>query len=374
MKTHLRGCGSFSTALGEDVASILNTFPHPIIVLNSDDSITYANPGAEHFFAKGVHQLSRSSLGQLIPRDSPVFGLVKEARQKAIIISEYGVELSSSPLGLHLVDATAAPMVEAPGKILLTLRNNGIAAKMNRQLVYRGAARSVTGMAAMLAHEVKNPLSGIRGAAQLLEQNADAGDQVLTRLICDETDRIVKIIERMEMFFENPSKRIPINIHRVLERVRQIAQSGFGKHIEFIEDYDPSLPLVYGNFDQLVQVVLNLVKNAVEAVPLKNGQVTLSTAFQHGLRLTILGGHSKVNLPIEICVQDNGSGVAEDIKPFLFDAFVTNKAQGSGLGLALVAKVVDEHGGVVECVDEGKGTKFRIMLPVVDHGVEKVNP
>jgi two-component system nitrogen regulation sensor histidine kinase GlnL len=219
-------------------------------------------------------------------------------------------------------------------------------------------------MAAMLAHEVKNPLSGIRGAAQLLEQNANSEDRILTRLICDETDRIVGIVERMEMFSDKPIEREPVNIHRVLERVRRIAQSGFAKSIRFQENYDPSIPPVRGNFDQLVQVLLNLVKNAAEAAPAKGGEITLSTAFRHGLRLSVPGSQNRMKLPIEIAVHDNGPGVAEDIRPYLFDAFVTNKAHGSGLGLALVAKLVDDHGGVVECAEVAKGTKFLVMLPI----------
>jgi two-component system nitrogen regulation sensor histidine kinase GlnL len=343
---------------------ILNTFPHPILVLDEDDGINYANPSAEQFFATGAAQLCRDRLNAVLPFGSPVLGLVNEARQNTAVMSEYGIDLGTPRLGTRLVDATASPMVEAPDCIVLTLRENSIASKMDRQLTHRGAARSVTGMAAMLAHEVKNPLSGIRGAAQLLEQNANTDDRVLTRLICDETDRIVDIVERMEMFSDKPIERQPVNIHRVLERVRQVAQSGFAKHIRFQENYDPSIPAVLGNFDQLVQVFLNLVKNAAEAAPAVGGEITLSTAYRHGLRLSVPGSQSRMKLPIEIAVHDNGPGVAEDIMPYLFDAFVTNKAQGSGLGLALVAKVVGDHGGVVECADVAKGTQFRVMLPM----------
>ncbi|MDP6690931.1 MAG: ATP-binding protein [Alphaproteobacteria bacterium] len=344
--------------------TILNTFPYPILVLDGNDGINYANPGAEQFFATGAAQLCRNRLSDLLPFGSPAQSLVQEARQNAAVISEYGIDLGTPRLGPRLVDVTASPVVESPDCIVLTLRENSIASKMDRQLTHRGAARSVTGMAAMLAHEVKNPLSGIRGAAQLLEQNADSDDRVLTRLICDETDRIVDIVERMEMFSDKPIERQPVNIHRVLERVRQVAQSGFAKNIRFQEKYDPSIPPVRGNFDQLVQVFLNLVKNAAEAAPAKGGEITLSTAYRHGLRLTVPGSQSRMKLPIEITVHDNGPGVSDDIRPYLFDAFVTNKAQGSGLGLALVAKVVDDHGGVVECAEVAKGTEFRVMLPM----------
>jgi len=344
--------------------TILNTFPYPILVLDENDAIRYANPGAEQFFATGAAQLCRGRLSDLLPFGSPAQSLVREARQNAAVISEYGIDLGTPRLGPRLVDVTASPVVESPDCIVLTLRENSIASKMDRQLTHRGAARSVTGMAAMLAHEVKNPLGGIRGAAQLLEQNADSDDRVLTRLICDETDRIVDIVERMEMFSDKPIERQPVNIHRVLERVRQVAQSGFAKDIRFQENYDPSIPPVRGNFDQLIQVFLNLIKNAAEAVPAKGGEITLSTAYRHGLRLTVPGSQSRMKLPIEIAVHDNGPGVSDDIRPYLFDAFVTNKAQGSGLGLALVAKVVDDHGGVVECAEVAKGTEFRVMLPM----------
>ena len=147
------------------------------------------------------------------------------------------------------------------------LQERTIADKMDRQLTHRGAARSVIALAAMLAHEIKNPLSGIRGAAQLLEQAVGDDDRTLTRLICDEADRIVKLVDRMEVFGdERPVEREPVNIHVVLDHVKRLAQSGFARHIRFVEDYDPSLPPVLANRDQLVQVFLNLVKNAAEAI------------------------------------------------------------------------------------------------------------
>jgi two-component system nitrogen regulation sensor histidine kinase GlnL len=270
--------------------------------------------------------------------------------------------------GDRQVDLHVAPLTERPGHIVVMLQERSIADKMDRQLTHRSAARSVIALAAMLAHEIKNPLSGIRGAAQLLEQSAgDDDDRILTRLICDEADRIVKLVDRMEVFTdERPVERESVNIHVVLEHVKRLTHSGFARHIKFVEEYDPSLPSVLANRDQLIQVFLNLVKNAAEAIgeTASDGEIHLSTAFRPGVRLSLPGTKTRVSLPLEFCVRDNGPGVPEDLLPHLFDPFVTTKPTGSGLGLAMVSKIIGDHGGIIECESQPRRTTFRVLMPV----------
>lgn len=356
--------------------SILNSLPEPVLVVDLDFRIRFVNFAAQHFFDASDVFMTGHTLGHWLPEDNPLFSLIRQAVNDGGSVSEYGVTLESPRIGRHDTTITVGPIEAAgsggsrkdriPDTAVVLIHSASIARRIDNQLTHRGAARSVTAMAAMLAHEVKNPLSGIRGAAQLLESTASDEDRSLTRLICDEADRIVALVDRMEVFADGrPVERSAVNIHAVLERARGVAQNGFGRGVRFIERYDPSLPPVHGNHDQLVQVFLNLVKNACEAVPPMGGEVTLTTAFQHGVSIVVPGTGSRMQLPLVVSVQDNGEdGVPEDIRPHLFDPFVTTRTNGTGLGLALVAKIIDDHGGVIELDGTARRTTFRVFLPM----------
>ncbi len=374
---------------------LLAALPHPILVLGDDERIIYANSAAESFLRASVAMLKRLHLPQIVAFGSPLLALVAQVRRTGATVNEYSIDLGTPKLGTNkLVDVFGGPMPDHANWIILMLQQRNMAQMIERQFTHRAAAKSVSGMAAVLAHEIKNPLSGIKGAAQLLETNVSDEDRTLTQLICAESDRIANLVDGMEVFGdERPLAMGPINIHDVLNHVKELASHGVARNVEIIEDYDPSLPPVAGNRDQLIQALLNLVKNAAEAITQSNGhgdahghsnggadlsepgaakdsrtdpggQIRLNTAFRPGVRLAVPGTNERISLPLMIEIVDNGPGIPDAMKPHLFDPFVTSKNQGKGLGLALVAKIIGDHGGIIECASKSNQTIFRILLPM----------
>ncbi len=354
--------------------AIFSSLSQPVLICDSENKLMHANYSAEDFFSMSIASLLKLALDDFIPFGSPILSMAGKIAKNNAPISEYRIRLTSDFREIagnseaRIVDVFATPLLGFEDRIILLFQERTTADKIDRQLISRNAVRSVSGLAAMLAHEIKNPLSGIKGAAQLLEKSVLEADVPLARLIKDETDRIVNLLEKVDIFGdERPLLSEAINIHVVLDRVKLLAKSGDATNIEFIEQYDPSLPPVLGNKNQLIQVLLNLVKNSTEALNETNfPTIKLSTAYRPGIHMSIAGVKSKISLPLEIIIEDNGAGVSQDILSNMFDPFVSTKPNGTGLGLALVAKIIGDHGGIIDVESQKGKTRFRILLPIAD--------
>ncbi|WP_156678735.1 two-component system sensor histidine kinase NtrB [Sphingomonas profundi] len=341
---------------GPAPAELLAAMPVAMLAIDPGDVVTEANSACETLLNLGQAAIVGRSLESLIGRSSDL--LPSDAPCAA-----YDVELALPDGRRQRVDLMAAPLPERADWRIVTIHLHAPAHLVGRAANRAGGGLTAVGAAAMLAHEIKNPLSGIRGAAQLLEASADDGSRDLTRLIRDEVDRVAALIDRMEGFTDTrPLALAPLNIHAVLGHAREVALRGFARDRQIREVYDPSLPAVLGHRDSLIQVLINLMKNAAEA---SDGPIVLRTAYRHGVSLRGGEGDRRRPLPIEVCVIDEGPGAPADIAEHLFDPFVTSKRSGGGLGLALVDKLVADHGGIVEYAREGQParTVFRLLLP-----------
>ena len=349
--------------MSADFENIWNSLPTPALTIDADGRIVEMNGTAEGFLGLSARQMRGKPLTRFAGEDSRLADLVREVLRRGVAMAEYNIEFGWPDAPPRLLDLHGVPLNGDGGAIVL-FHPRTRAESMDRSLSHRNAARSVAGMAAMIAHEIKNPLAGISGAAQLLEMNAGEDDRELTALIREEADRIGKLMSRVEQFGEiGPGRTRAVNIHDVLDRACRAARAGFASHLRFIEEYDPSLPPVSGDPDQLMQVFLNLMKNAAEATPKVGGILTVRTAYRAGLKISLPGGRSE-SLPLQVMIGDNGSGVPEELQRTIFEPFVTSKATGSGLGLALVSKIIADHGGVISCESEPGWTQFRLLLPV----------
>lgn len=343
---------------------IWNALPAPMLLLDPGGRVALANSAAEAFLNQSQAQLIERGWEALFPEDSPVRMMVDEARMGRTDIAAYDLLIEFTGGRQLRGDVLIGRLPDHEGWLALGFQARAVSALIDRQVGQQGAARSAVGVAAMLAHEIKNPLSGIRGAAQLLSQSIGSSGQDLSDLIIAEVDRIRALIDRMENFTDTRPRSLgPENIHSILGHVRQLAENGFGAGFQFRERYDPSLPPVLGDRDALVQAFLNLVKNAVEASP-PGGTITLTTAFRQGFRVRVPGSSARMSLPLEVCVIDQGEGAPATIADHLFEPFVSARRGGTGLGLALVAKIVSDHGGIVEYDRRQQQTVFRVLLPL----------
>ncbi len=342
-------------------AAAFDQSPWPALMFSASGDLLAANESAEALFGHGLPLLNRRRLAPSQP-DTPLAALVERARHEGVQVRERRLEIGLP--GHAPIEAEAAATPLPRGAVLLTLQTRQAGPAFDRSHDLRSAA----GMGRTLAHEIKNPLAGIRGAAQLMKAAAGPEDAALAQVIVDETDRIKRLVDRVEAFSaDRPPQCAPVNIHRVLDRVRTLISSGIGEGMTIRESYDPSLPPAWGEEDQLIQIFLNLAKNAAEAAHSRGddrGEVSISTAYRHGARLRSANGRDPRGAPLEVRIQDNGPGVPADLRDHLFDPFVTTKPQGTGLGLTLVAKLVADHEGIIDYESEPGRTVFRVRLPV----------
>jgi two-component system nitrogen regulation sensor histidine kinase GlnL len=346
-------------------AAAFELSPDPALVIDAGGALGAVNEAAEALFGQGLALLARGHFRAVLPEDSPLVRLLDRALAEGARVREHGVQIGLFGQPPFLADGAATPLGD--GAVLLTLHLRGGAMSFERAADPSGL-RSVVGLGQMLAHEIKNPLAGIRGAAQLLKTGAAVEDAPLAQLIVDETERIRRLVDRMEAFSDEAlPQRTAVNIHEVLDRVRALAANGVADGLTLKENYDPSLPPVSGDEDHLIQIFLNLVKNAAEAAHGRRdgrGELLISTAWRPGVKVRGADGKIQKAAPIEVRIQDNGLGIPDTIRDHLFQPFITSKANGAGLGLPLVAKLVGAHGGLIDFESEPGRTVFRVLLPV----------
>ncbi len=344
-----------------DATAVLSAIGSPVVVINNERRIGFINQAGEDFLGSSFDHLRGLLLADVVGFDSPLTALVEQARARGSVVVDRSAELDLGGARRQAM-LQASPIDDGSETIVVLISDTGLAGRLDGHAGTSGLAKSIGAMSAMLAHEIKNPLAAIRGAAQLLEPGLKVDDRALTKLIRDECDRVCNLVDRMDTTAGLTLVREPVNIHAVLDQVLQLARSGFAPDVAFSTEYDPSLPAAFGDRDQLVQVFLNLVKNAAAVLPDQGGRVVISTRYRHDVRVN---SRDRMDIPLEVSIRDNGSGIPVDIRAHIFDPFVTTRVGGTGLGLALVAKVVAEHGGSVDFTSDQVGTDFRVRLPVV---------
>ena len=343
---------------------IWSALPFPLFVVAPNDTIELSNPAAEQLLGMSARQMLRRPVIELFGPNTVVDDTIAKARSGSNRVTQYNVVVTVSDMTTLSCTLSVSAIDATEGMLLIMVQPTGSAERIHRSLNHLSAARSVTTMAGMLAHEIRNPLAGISGAAQLLAVNARPEDLELTELIGQEAKRIGNLVDRVEYFVDQrPVEHQPVNIHDILDRAVRGAQAGYARRIRFVKEFDPSLPDASGDPEQMLRAFQNIIKNATEAVEDDRGIIRLRTFYRTGIRLAGPGARSE-SLPLHVEVIDNGKGVPPDLVSEVFEPFVTSKANGSGLGLSLVSQTIAAHGGLIECESEQGATVFRIRLPV----------
>ncbi|MEO3476686.1 ATP-binding protein [Phaeobacter sp. CAU 1743] len=353
-----------------DDGALWASLPVPAFLIDAEDLIADANSAAEGFLNTSRKALMGKPVWSQIYIDAPITDAFARSRSSGTPLFVNDIDVGASSRAPLQCGVQISPVSGHEGMMLLMLSPRELAGRMTQNHSAKSAAQSAIGMAEMLAHEIKNPLAGITGAAQLLSMNLSAEDLELTDLIVSESRRIVKLLEQVEQFgnLSEPDFK-PVNLHDVLDRARRSALLGFGANMTITEEYDPSLPSAWGDADQLLQVILNLLKNAAEAAGKKGGRIRIRTFYEHSFRLRRSDGTGKL-LPLQIEIIDDGPGLPDTIRDDIFDPFVSGRENGTGLGLALVSKIIADHDGWISVSSEPGHTVFRLSLSRVPRDVQ----
>ena len=349
------------------LAEVMDVLPFPIALLDRDDSFIWLNHAGEQFFKSSLSILSGTRLDRLIPKDSQIFSLIRRARQSGTSVEDKAITFVGPRIGLRGASIQLVPFplsdFDEP-VILMTLQERTGAEQLATQQNFKGAALSMSRMSALLAHEIKNPLAGIKGAAQLLEMELPEAHHELSHMIVSETDRITSLLQRIEnLSSDAPVRFETVNIHEVLDHCLKITLASFGRHLEIKRSYDPSLPDIQADREMLVQCFINLFKNASEATE-EGDSLSLQTSYSLTRYVTTETSRKLIHLPLQIAIKDSGKGVSDDLQAHIFEPFVSNKSGGSGLGLAMVASVIADHGGAIAMHSSPQGSCFTLNLPI----------
>ena len=347
---------------------VINSITFPIIIIDKQKLINMVNSAAEDFFKLSSKVLVGKSIEGILPFSSPILSLIDNSLNTETTFKEYKVDLSTPISGSHKdIDVEVTTVIWSDNYYQIILIEGFNEKKLILQNENQKNKIAMSNMSQIFAHEVKNPLAGIRGAAQILEKNIESNEIVMTDLIINEVDRIKRLVDNLQVFDASiPIDLKPINIHSILRHVKEVMINSSEKKIKIIEEFDPSIPDVIGNEDQLIQVFINLIKNSIEAFSDESdsdNEIILSTNYEHGFIIKEKSSEEKVKLPIKVSVIDNGPGIPASISNEIFQPFVSTKKIGQGgLGLSIVSNIISDHYGTIELDFTDQGTKFIIRL------------
>lgn len=342
---------------------ILNHLNEAILLFDKDLILLYINPAGEILLADSAKHLIGNPAHKLLkPQNSGLFSdlLQRLYQHEPLVDRELILERLNQPITVNL---SATPLLEEGRlvEILIELQQVDRHLRITKEEQLLAQQNTSRMLVRGLAHEIKNPLGGLRGAAQLLDLELhDPELKEYTQIIIAESDRLQELMDKM-LGPNKPAHKAALNIHEVLERVRQLVSVEAGNNIRLLTDYDPSIPDLFADKNQLIQALLNIVRNAIQAIQ-GEGEIIIKTRVQRHMTI----GRKRYKLSVKIEVIDNGPGIKPELLGQIFYPMITGRAEGTGLGLSIAQSLINQHSGLIECESEPGCTVFSIYLPLAD--------